>query len=223
MKKLVLIISTCLLLSGCGVKAEDYNQLKSNYDTLASNQSGVETKLNDTLAKLKESEDSYISLKKEFDSYKESMEEFETLAESEAKARQIEADKVIKAEEEEKAKKEAEELAAKEAKEKAGYETGITFDDLARTPDDFLSEKVKFSGKVVQVVEGSGFNALRFAINKDYDKMIYCEYSKDIVTSRILEDDIITIYGYSLGLKSYQSTMGATITIPNISVDKIDQ
>lgn len=48
--------------------------------------------------------------------------------------------------------------AAKAAEEAQGYETGITYDQLARTPDDFKGKKVKFTGKVVQVIEGTCTN-----------------------------------------------------------------
>jgi hypothetical protein len=34
------------------------------------------------------------------------------------------------------------------------------------------------------------------------------------VSSRVLENDIITVMGVSAGLISYESTMGGTITIP---------
>ena len=53
--------------------------------------------------------------------------------------------------------------------------------------------------------------------------MLYIEYEQKIVSSRVLENDIITIYGVSYGLFSYESTLGGTITIPCVIVDKIDQ
>lgn len=53
--------------------------------------------------------------------------------------------------------------------------------------------------------------------------MIYGQYDSSIVASRVLEDDHITIYGTSVGTISYESTMGGTITIPGISIEKIDQ
>lgn len=112
---------------------------------------------------------------------------------------------------------------AKAAEEAKGYETGITYDQLARTPDDYVGKKVKFSGKVVQVVEGSDSVDIRLAVNDDYDTIVYAEYAKSTVSSRVLEDDEITIYGTSVGTISYQSTLGGTITIPGVYVDKIDQ
>lgn len=107
--------------------------------------------------------------------------------------------------------------AAKAAEEARGYETGITYDQLARTPDDFKGKKVKFYGKVVQVIEGSGSVQIRLAVDDNYDTILLGEYSSSTVSSRVLEDDYITIYGTSVGTISYKSTMGGTITIPGAS------
>ena len=113
--------------------------------------------------------------------------------------------------------------AAKAAEEAQGYETGITYDQLARTPDDFKGKKVKFTGKVVQVIEGSGSIQIRLAVNDNYDTILFGQYDSSIVGSRVLKDDHITIYSTSAGTISYQSTMGGTITIPGVSIEKIDQ
>src|SRR5699024_10509101 len=85
--------------------------------------------------------------------------------EKEKEEKEKEKKKKEKAEEK---KKEEEESKKKEEKEKKGYDTGITYDQLARTPDDYEGEKVKFSGKVLQVMEGNGSTVqLRMAINDD--------------------------------------------------------
>ena len=182
--------------------------------------------------------------RKEYQAYKKKMEPYEELEIAEAESRKAEADKrakeekaeaerVAKEEKEKKAaaekaaaeKKAAEKAAAekeKEEKEAQGYETGITFDQLARTPDDYTGEKIKFSGKVVQVIEGTGEIQLRFAVNDAYDQMIYLSYFSYIVDQRVLEDDFFTVYGVSLGTISYESTFGATITIPAALIDRID-
>ena len=56
-----------------------------------------------------------------------------------------------------------------------------------------------------------------------FSNIIIGEYSSDIVSSRVLEDDNITIMGLSAGLLTYQSTMGGEITIPSMLIEKIDQ
>lgn len=191
----------------------------------------------DTLAKTNTENESELSalreMKAEYAEYKKRMEPYEELEASEAEARKIEAEKVAaekKAAEEKAAadKKAAEEkaaadaAAAKAAEEAKGYETGITYDQLARTPDDFTGQKVKFYGKVIQVMESDGSVQIRLAVDDNYDTILYGEYSSSIVSSRILEDDYITIYGMSVGTITYQSTLGGNITIPGVYIDKID-
>lgn len=118
---------------------------------------------------------------------------------------------------------EAKEKAEAEAKEKQGYNTGITYDQLARNPDEYLLEKVKFRGKVIQVIEDDGETQIRLAVNDNYDTIVLAIFDSSIVASRVLDDDRITIYGISKGLITYESTMGGSISIPGIAIDKIDQ
>lgn len=119
-------------------------------------------------------------------------------------------------------KKAEEERLAKEEKEKNKYNTDLTYDEIARNPEQTLLKDCKFKGEVVQVLEGDGTNNLRVAINGDYDKMMLVEYDPSILDSRVLEKDNVTLYGKSAGTTSYTSTMGQKITIPAISADKID-
>ena len=76
---------------------------------------------------------------------------------------------------------------------------------------------------MVQVIEGDDTTQIRFAVNSDYDTILFTEFEKSIITSRILEDDVITIMGVSIGLITYQSTMGGDISIPGVFIDKIEQ
>lgn len=136
----------------------------------------------------------------------------------------IEAENQRKAEEAKKAEevKKAEEQRKKEEEEKKGYDTGITYDQLARTPDDYKYKKVKFEGKVIQVIEDGDEVQIRLAVSGNYDKVVLCSYKKSITPSRVLEDDYITIRGISAGTITYESTMGGNITIPGIAVEKIN-
>ncbi|CCL28617.1 glycosylating toxin anti-sigma factor TcdC [Clostridioides difficile] len=132
--------------------------------------------------------------------------------------------KAIEAENQRKAEeaKKAEEQRKKEEEEKKGYDTGITYDQLARTPDDYKYKKVKFEGKVIQVIEDGDEVQIRLAVSGNYDKVVLCSYKKSITPSRVLEDDYITIRGISAGTITYESTMGGKITIPGIAVEKIN-
>ena len=148
-------------------------------------------------------------------------------AKTEAKPAKAEQKKELTAEEkaaaeQAAAEKAAAEKAAKEEEERIGYETGITYDQLARTPDEFKGKKAQFTGKVLQVMEGEGETQLRVAVNGNYDKVLYVAYKSDILNSRVLEKDNVTVKGKSAGIFTYKSTMGGEISIPAMLVEKID-
>lgn len=106
--------------------------------------------------------------------------------------------------------------------DKASYDTGITYDQLARTPDDYENKKVKFSGEVIQVMEADGETQLRIAVDGNYNNVIYVGYNSKITNTRILENDYVTFRGISRGLITYQSTLGGEITIPLVYVQQIE-
>ena len=177
------------------VSKKKYDELNTDYENIVLQNealSGENESLGLELSKISD----------EYTQYKESMGEYEGLAKSEAESRLIEAESIAEAHRMQEESIAAAEEESRSAKEKAGYETGITYEQLARTPNDYFNEKVKFTGKVVQLIEGTNFNQIRFAVDSDYDEILYCSYDKNKVKleSRILEDDVITIYGISKGL-----------------------
>lgn len=184
-------------------------------------------KIKELETKVKEAEP-FFSLKEEERKEKEAElkkkeEEAKAKKEAEEAAEKAKADAEAKAKADAEAEAAAKEKAEAEEKERIGYDTGITYDQLARTPDDFLFEKVKFYGTVIQVMEGDGTTQIRLAVNDNYDNILFAEFDSTVVESRILEDDMITIRGLSTGLITYESTMGGSISIPGISIEQIEQ
>lgn len=113
--------------------------------------------------------------------------------------------------------------AAASAKAEANkYNTGITYDQLARDPDTYMGKLLHLTGKVIQVVEGDTETDLRVAIDGDYNNVVLVVYDPTTRSTRILEDDKVTFYGLSLGTQSYTSTLGGKITVPLVQADKID-
>ena len=101
------------------------------------------------------------------------------------------------------------------------FRSDVSYDEIARHPNDYDGELLTFSGEVAQVIDGDGTTELRIAVDGDYDDIIYGIYDNRILDSRLLEDDKIQFYGESCGIISYQSTLGSTISIPSISIYKI--
>ncbi|KDA51009.1 hypothetical protein L963_1386 [Leuconostoc mesenteroides subsp. cremoris T26] len=100
-------------------------------------------------------------------------------------------------------------------KDPNSYKTGITYDQVARTPDDYEGKKMQFTGRVIQVMEDKSETQIRLAVDGNSDNIILVGFDPDILNgSRILEDDLVTVSGTSVGTVSYKSTMSGKITIP---------
>lgn len=176
----------------------------------------------------------------EYADYKQLMQEYDGLAGDELKVRKFQAEeqrKYIEAVEESKAIQESKQ---REAEEKKGYDIGITFSNLNREPDNYKGQKVKFYGRVLQVLEGKNEVDIRlatkkFSIGNSYssgsssldnlsymEDIVYAYYDPKTSNYRILEGDMITIYGIAKGLYTYTSTENIQITLPLIEVEKID-
>lgn len=126
---------------------------------------------------------------------------------------------VLKEEEE---KKIAEEKAKKE-QEKTEFIASCqtyTFEQMARNPENFKGTNVKVTGEVVQALYGTSGVDLRVNITKEgtyttyYTDTIYVVYYPEAGEDKILEGDVITIYGTSQGDYTYTSTLGASINLP---------
>lgn len=112
---------------------------------------------------------------------------------------------------------------AKKQAQMGEYSSDYTYTQIARSPDSYKDTKVKFRGKVLQEGDGgSGLRYIRLAVNSDYDSVLFITYTSDQTSVKLLEDDIITVYGTVLGEYSYETVMGATVTLPWVHSDILD-
>ena len=67
---------------------------------------------------------------------------------------------------------------------------------------------------------------MRVNITKDeygwYEDTVYIIYYPEDGEDKILEDDIVTVYGTAEGEYSYTSVLGAYITIPKILAEYVE-
>lgn len=101
------------------------------------------------------------------------------------------------------------------------------YKELARNPNKYKGKNLKFKGKVIQVQEGF-FNQVNLRVNVTKDEYgfwndtIWVDYKyEDENESKLLENDIITLYGEFQGQKTYTSVLGAAITIPSVKAQYI--
>ncbi len=164
MKRILIIISTALLLSSCGVKKADYEaaiaeasqyseelaQAKADNESLSAQvssayaeNSSISKELSDANQNQESLSKEYASYKATMESYKESMAEYEGLAEAEAERRRIEAESIAT----------AESIAALEMKAKLG-----TY---------YLSKILDFSVEQYAAMEGISISEAKHAVYID--------------------------------------------------------
>ena len=92
------------------------------------------------------------------------------------------------------------------------------YEEIARNPDEYKGKVAVFTGEVIQV---SG-DILRVSITSYgtystyYKDPIYVEYYYEDGL-KVLEDDIITMYGVLKGETTYKTVLGAYVTIPSFN------
>lgn len=101
------------------------------------------------------------------------------------------------------------------------------YKSIARDPEKYKGKYAKFTGEVSQVLESGTRVVLRVNVTRgEYDiwtDTMYVEYLKNSADeSRILEDDIVTIYGQLDGIETYTAVLGNEISIPRIDAMYID-
>ena len=99
--------------------------------------------------------------------------------------------------------------------------TNTVFEDYARRPSAHSNEKISFSARVVQVIEGDTVSSYRMAVDDNSNCIFLVKIANDKRTMRGLEDDKVTVVGTFDGLMSYESTLGVTITIPQCKATSI--
>ncbi len=99
---------------------------------------------------------------------------------------------------------------------------------IAREPEKYKGKLAKFTGEVVQVMESGWLDALlgnntytlRVNVTKSgsyysyYKDTVYVTYEPTDGEPKILEGDIITMYGELDGDYTYSTVLGSSVTVP---------
>lgn len=185
---------------------------------------GVTTDSTETTSK----EKAKVSTSKEQDQPKETEETPEEKAVREAK----EAEEKALAEQKAKEVAEAEAKAAEEARLQAEQEAAakktnaqtIEYAQLKKNPDRYTGEYVKYSGEILQILEGDNVTHIRLAVTKtsygyDPNDVIFIEYPG---YTDFVDNDIVTVYGEIYGSYSYESQAGFNISLPGLIADTVE-
>lgn len=94
------------------------------------------------------------------------------------------------------------------------------YEEIYRYAEKYEGKKAKFTGEIIQISSYGYYQILRVNVTKDeygyYDDTIYVSYYPMENATRLMEDDIVTVYGILDGLETYTSVTGKQVTIPKI-------
>lgn len=97
----------------------------------------------------------------------------------------------------------------------------LDYKGVSRNPSEYIGRYVKFNGTVLQVIEEEDYVSFRIASRGNYEDVVYVSMAIPENYSRILEDDKVTVLGVYMDLMTYETIMGASVTIPWVMADLV--
>jgi hypothetical protein len=92
----------------------------------------------------------------------------------------------------------------------------VSYDDLFRYNERYVDETIYFRGEIIQAIEESGHFDLIISTDNWLDTYFDDELLVSYQGQRVLEGDIVDVWGTVKGLYTYTSVLGAPITVPDI-------
>lgn len=112
---------------------------------------------------------------------------------------------------------------------KADYKTNCadyTYKEISRNPDNYKGKYAHFKGEIIQSIESGDSYTFRVDITKTSygwtDTIMVTYTKKEASESRLLEDDVVNLYGILGGTYTYETVMGNNMTIPMLYAEYIE-
>ncbi|MEN3009069.1 hypothetical protein [Pseudothermotoga sp.] len=104
----------------------------------------------------------------------------------------------------------------------------ISYDELARDTERYVGKRVTLTGEVIQVLEKGNNVIMRVNVTKKdaflfsyWTDTILVEYTRPPNESRILEEDIVQLWGTVKGRITYKAIFGQEVTLPAVDAKYI--
>ncbi len=120
-------------------------------------------------------------------------------------------------------KREEEERKVQEIKNYKDSCQKLNYKDVLRDPDKYYGQRAYWFGEVTQVVDSISYmiyvDCKKYQYYDGYscNNPIYVVYISSESSQRLIEHDMVKIYGYMAGNQSYTTVMGANKTIPKVN------
>jgi hypothetical protein len=112
-------------------------------------------------------------------------------------------------------------VSAEEVKQSAVE--NLSYEELFRNNSKYVGKVVHYVGKIVQTQENSNNN---YTIRANVTEKEYGSWEDDVFLNyegeRILEDEIVEFWGEVKGVRKYETVLGASRSIPEITVLRLE-
>lgn len=105
---------------------------------------------------------------------------------------------------------------------KASYNTNITYNDLSRTPDDYIDKKITVTGTIMQITGAYSQNGIKIAIDNNINEPLFIDYDPSIIDVTLKPNSCIQIRGIFVEIVSDYSLIQGETKIPIIYANYID-
>jgi hypothetical protein len=93
----------------------------------------------------------------------------------------------------------------------------VSYDEIARDDDALKGEKLTFKGEVIQAMNGT-YRMNVTETTYGYTDTILFTADDSSLSGKVIEDDIVIIWGVSKGNYTYEALLGNKVTVPRIQV-----
>ena len=119
--------------------------------------------------------------------------------------------------------KKSSQLATEESRKiKASFNTGITYENINKTPEKYLGQKLTILGKTIQTTSDSSENYITIAVDDNMAQPLIIDYDPSIFELNLHPDSQIQIKGVFVGTISHLSLINGETKIPKIYANSID-
>ncbi len=101
-----------------------------------------------------------------------------------------------------------------------------TYNEISRNPDNYKGKYAHFKGEIIQSMESGDSYTFRVNVSRTSygwtDTILVSYTKKEASESRLLEDDVVDLYGILGGTYTYETVMGNEMTIPLLYAEYVE-
>ena len=100
----------------------------------------------------------------------------------------------------------------------------LSFDEMARTPQQYFMKQVRVHGRVIEIQDANNEVTIQVNISTnelDFRENILILYSRSRSEPRLFDGDVVDVRGVFRGLITYTSVLGVQLNMPAVTAEEL--